>query len=253
MKLKRILAFTMAITLVAMCGCKENPTSDVSSTSEKTVYESRTEYTSSDAEIDKQKKATVDLSKTITNSEHCDMEYTITIPNWEYESDYVLTKTKNANYTRIYKSADENLKFFITEYNGNKKYIADKNKSFGSNTYAETLGLLAFPIRVTQYYLGEYSSYDITSKQPDYVDGKKEYYEFFLQYPYGGGSFKYAKGYVLVGVKRPIIVYFFDGTEGTIYDEEMMNKSFEIIKSINITEVEDPDPYNEFDENVIYD
>lgn len=257
MKLKRILSIITALTIaLTICGCKSNSTTENNSSEpEKTIYGNDNEYTSSDAEIDKQKQTTVNLSKTISNSEYCDMEYTINIPNWEYESDYIIPQTKYDSYTRIYASEDENFKFFITEYTANFRYIADKNKSFGSNTYAEALGLSILPTNVTEGYLDEYDDYVILSKKPDVIDGNRSYYEFCLQYPYSEG-FKYTKGYILVGVRRPIVVYFFDGTKDTIYDEDMMNKSLEIIKSVKITNPKDEasyDEYEEFDENIIYD
>lgn len=238
MKIKKIIAIISALTMtVCICGCKENPSDEVSSaTLQNAIIEPRQEYTSSDAEIDAQKQTTVNLSKTITNSEYCDMNYTISIPDWEYESDYIIPQTKYDSYTRIYGSKDEKLKFFITEYTAPYKYIGEKNKDFGSTDYAEALGLVALPTNTVIGYLDYYNNYNIISKQPDYIDGEKKYYEFCLQYPNANDDFYYTKGYILIGIKHPIVVYFFDGTDGTIYDEEMMSKSLEIIKSVHITE-----------------
>ena len=183
------------------------------------------------------KSAVVNLSNEIKNSEYCDMEYTLTIPNWEFEKDRgVLDEgSKIKNYTRMYKSSDPNFKFFVTEYFGINPYPGRIDEQFGQSLHTQARAVSGCIIDdVVKDLTGYSENGEILNKEPIEGENGEKYYEFCLQLPNEYDNYYYVKGYVAVGIKRPIAVYFFDRTKETLYDDDMINKSLEIVKTLKI-------------------
>lgn len=228
-----ILLITVFILTLSGCGKAqviiENTSEPVSSSQTQSENE-----VSSEAET---KQAVVNLTNKITNSEYCDMKYTLSIPNWEFEKDRGVLDEESwiRNYTRMYKSDDEKFKFFVTEYFGKEKYPGQIDDQFGASLHTEASAISGCIVDKVIYDLTGYTdNMEILNKEPIKGINGESYYEFCLQCPNEYDNYYYAKGYVAVGIKRPIAVYFFDKTKETIYDEDMINKSLEIIKTLTI-------------------
>lgn len=224
-----ILLATMLLSLVA-CGKAKVSVKD---NSESKTSSSDSQDSDNSAET---KTTTVNLSGTVSNSEHCDMQYTLSTPDWEFEKEFYYSEdSKYTNYTREYKSTDSKLKFFVTEYLGTEKYPGQIDRSFGKSHHTEADAISGGIVDIAVKELTGYSdNQQILTKEPVKGDGNMDMYEFCLQLPNEYDGYFYVKGYVAVGIKHPVAVYFFDGTKDTIYDEEMVNKSLDIIKTLKI-------------------
>lgn len=231
--MRKILSIILVGTLIfALSGCGKAKVT-VTDSSEPEISSQSQDENEEPAET---KSATVNLSQEIKNSEYCDMEYTMTIPNWEFEKDRgVLDEgSKIKNYTRMYKSSDPNFKFFVTEYFGINPYPGQIDKQFGQSLHTQARAVSGCIVDDVIYDLTGYSENgEILNKEPIEGENGEKYYEFCLQLPNEYDNYYYVKGYVAVGIKRPIAVYFFDRTKETLYDDDMINKSLEIIKTVN--------------------
>lgn len=237
--MKRILSIILTITLfVVMSGCSNDNVTvvDGSDTEASSQVQDESDISNVISETET-KTAVINLNTQITNSEYCDMRYTMSIPDWEFEKDRGVLNEESwvRNYTRMYKSDDPKLKFFVTEYFGREKYPGQIDDQFGESLHTEARAVSGCVIDDVVHDLTGYTdNYQILNKEPIKGINGESYYEFCLQCPNKHSNFYYAKGYVAVGIEHPIAVYFFDKTIDTIYDDDMINKSLEIIKTLKI-------------------
>ena len=232
--MRKILSIILIGTLIfALSGCGKAKVTVIDNSESEISSQSQSE----NEEAAETKSATVNLSQEIKNTEYCDMEYTLTIPNWEFEKDRgVLDEgSKIKNYTRMYKSSDPNFKFFVTEYFGINPYPGRIDEQFGQSLHTQARAVSGCIVDDVIYDLTGYSENgEILNKEPIEGENGEKYYEFCLQLPNEYDNYYYVKGYVAVGIKRPIAVYFFDRTKETLYDDDMINKSLEIIKTLKV-------------------
>lgn len=234
--MKRILSILLiTVFILTLSGCGKAQVI-IENTSEP-VSSSQTQSENAVSSEVETKQTVVNLTNKITNSEYCDMKYTLSIPNWEFEKDRGVLDEESwiRNYTRMYKSDDEKFKFFVTEYFGKEKYPGQIDDQFGASLHTEASAISGCIVDKAIYDLTGYTdNMEILNKEPIKGINGESYYEFCLQCPNEYDNYYYAKGYVAVGIKRPIAVYFFDRTRETIYDEDMINKSLEIIKTLKV-------------------
>ena len=224
-----ILLATMVTSLVA-CG-KNKPKVDIGKADKADGLNSAD--VSSMAEL-----AKIDLTKTLTNSEHCDMKYEMSMPDFEFEKDYPdLENEKYSSYTRVYKTTDKNLKYYVTEYLGTEKYVGHLDNDYGQNSRTEARSIFGHLINnLIKTDTGYTDNMHIVDNFATDIGNGIEIYKCCLQLPNELDDYYYVKGYIAVGIKHPVAVYFFDGTPETSYDEEMQAKSLAIIQSLKISE-----------------
>lgn len=232
--MKKILSLMLVGALIfALSGCGKAKITVKDNSEPETNSQSQ----SGENETVETKSAVVNLSNEIKNSEYCDMEYTMTIPNWDFEKDRKALEEDSMikNYTRMYSSPDPKFKFFVTEYFGINPYPGQIDKQFGQSLHTQARAVSGCIIDdVIKDLTGYSENGEILNKEPIEGENGEKYYEFCLQLPNEHDNYYYVKGYVAVGIKRPIAVYFFDKTIDTIYDDDMINKSLEIIKTLKV-------------------
>lgn len=220
----------LVIMVLNFASCKKNkPNVDIGMASKAEGMDSS--EVSSAAEL-----AKVDLTKTLKNSEHCDMKYEIAMPDFEFEKEYYDTANpKFTSYTRVYKTGDEKFKYYVTEYLGTEKYVGKLDEDYGKTSHTEANSIFGGLINnLILEDTGYTENMVIQDNFATDIGNGIEVYKCCLQLPNELDDYYYVKGYIAVGIKHPVAVYFFDGTPETDYDEEMQTKSLEIIKSIKI-------------------
>lgn len=238
--MKKILTIILSLCIVfSLCSCKgvKEERTDTAPVSNSSVSDNSESGNESSEDV-QTKNTTIDITSTIQNSEYCDMKYTMSIPDWKQVREHInLTSSVDCNfYTRVYDTGDENLTFYVTEYLGPQKYPGQMDKSYGKSlrTEAEAIAgnLIDKIIKRDTGYSDNMAIYD----EYNYItnpDGS-QIREFCLQLQRANFNYYYVKGHILVGVKHPIVVYFFDKTEETLYDDEMFPKTLTMLQSIKV-------------------
>ena len=225
-KITSIVLLVIMVLALTSCG-KDKP--------KVTVEESKVENT--DSGNSSSEKASVDLTKTILNSKYCDMKYEMAMPDFEYEKEYYdNTLPEHSTYTRVYKTTDKKFKYYVTEYLGTKRYVGNLDRDYGKTSHTEASGILTIIANIIQEDTGYSENMQIQDNFPMDIGNGIEIYKCCLQLPNELDDYYYVKGYIAVGIKHPVAVYFYDGTPETDYDEEMQTKSLEIIQSLKIGE-----------------
>lgn len=216
--------------ILSLVGCKKNKPDVEVVSSDTPVNNSSSSSDSSETE-----HAEVNLTKTLKNSQYCDMKYEIAMPDFEYEKEYYdNVKPKYASYTRVYKTNDKKFKYYVSEYLGTEKYVGHEDEDYGANSHTEAESIVSIFANLIEADVGYAENMVITDNFMTDIGNGMEIMKFCLQLPNELDDYYYVKGYIAVGIKHPVAVYFFDGTPETDYDEEMQTKSLEIIKSIKI-------------------
>ncbi len=225
-KIISMLLLSVMVLSLASCG-KSKP---------KVTVEKPKDSSSSDTSSTEE-LAKIDLTKTLSNSKHCDMKYEISMPDFEYEkddSDFVMPEY--ASYTRIYKTTDKKFKYYVTEYLGTEKYPGNLDRDYGQSTHTEADCILSLVASITKMDTGYSENMQILDNFATDIGNGVEVYGIALQLPNELDDYYFVKGYIAVGLKHPIAVYFFDGTPEGSYDTEMQEKSLAIIKSLKVSE-----------------
>ena len=224
-KITSIVLLVIMVLALTSCG-KDKP--------KVTVEESKVEST--DSGNSSSEKASVDLTKTILNSKYCDMKYEMAMPDFEYEKEYYDTvQPEYASYTRVYKTSDKKFKYYVTEYLGTERYVGNLDRDYGQNSKTEARSIFGHLINnIIKEDTGYTDNMIIIDNFPMDLGNGVEVYKCCLQLPNELDDYYYVKGYIAVGIKHPVAVYFYDGTPETDYDEEMQTKSLEIIQSLKI-------------------
>ena len=137
---------------------------------------------------------------------------------------------------KIYKKSDKKLKYYVTEYLGTEKYVGKEDEDYGKSSHTEAESIISIFANLIEADVGYAENMVITDNYPLDMGNGMEVYKFCLQLPNELDDYYYVKGYIAVGIKHPVAVYFYDGTPETDYDEEMQTKSLEIIQSLKIGE-----------------
>lgn len=220
----------LAVMVLSLVGCKKNKPDVEVVSSDAPTNNSSSSSGSSETEL-----AKVNLTKTLKNSQYCDMKYEIAMPDFEYDKDfYDDIMPEYASYTRAYKTGDKKFRYYVSEYLGTEKYVGNEDRDYGANSHTEAESIVSIFANLIEDDVGYAENMVITDNFMTDIGNGMEIMKFCLQLPNELDDYYYVKGYIMVGIKHPIAVYFFDGTPETDYDEEMQTKSLEIIKSIKI-------------------
>lgn len=230
-ELKKIISIMLlAVMILSLVGCKKNKPDVEVVSSDTPTNNSSSSSGSSETEL-----AKVNLTKTLKNSQYCDMKYEIAMPDFEFEKDtYDESLPEYSSYTRIYKTDDKKFKYYVSEYLGTERYVGNEDRDYGANSHTEAESIVGIFPGIIKWDTGYTENMVITDNFMTDIGNGMEIMKFCLQLPNELDDYYYVKGYIAVGIKHPVAVYFFDGTPETSYDEEMQAKSLEIIKSIKI-------------------
>lgn len=227
--MKKIISMLLlAVTVLSLASCgKSKP---------KVTVEKPKDSSSSDTSSTEE-LAKIDLTKTLSNSKHCDMKYEISMPDFEYDKDYSdFEMPEYSSYTRVYKTTDKKFKYYVTEYLGTERFVGNLDRDYGKSSHTEADGILSILANIVEADVGYADNLQILDNFATDIGNGVEVYGIALQLPNELDDYYFVKGYIAVGLKHPIAVYFFDGTPEGSYDTEMQEKSLAIIKSLKVSE-----------------
>lgn len=236
--MKKILALILVISILfAVSGCRKGAQGRIINNGSEVVADTESQQASITA--DSQETVQIELTSIIKNSPHCDMNYELSAPGWEYEKEFANLESviQSESYTRVYKSKDENLKFFVTEYLGSDLYPGGAALSYGTSLKSSAEAICGVAIdKLVKCTTGYSDDMCIMGRQPIKTNSGAEIYDFCLQLPNENDSYYYVKGYIEVGIKHPVAIYFFDKTNDTKYDSQMVTQGKTVIKSLKVSD-----------------
>ena len=205
---------------------------------------------------EEQKTLDINTENRIYASKYSPIDYSILVPKWEALPDYyyeqlgnnqefligkewiVLDNSNNFNfYTRGFISEDKKAYLFITEYLGNVKFPCG-GQGIGLNDHSQATDTIAhIEKKIYPQYQFENGRSNWTEEELIYKDENIQRWRFLngfyvLDKSGNAKSTKFARGYCLMGLEIPIVVYAYDATEDQIHAESLKRLTESMIKSI---------------------